>query len=597
MADIEVLNRVRIPGESDSSLPAIPAGTLDGAADTLFDWLGSFWSQVYSDPDFIKDLQQSRALEASQLYLDLLEGLKLEDRTNAPVFHRERWHPIAIRLSQRNKGSPEMFRLTSATTVNDDGTEVPQMNLGHQLSDAYASCTEIVLGGTDANFKGMTVYPLEGEAKGAKSIAVLCSSITGTGSIMVPGRDFMLLDGAIAIAEEQDPFTGGHSADFPKFDIDGESGEPDQETVLWACDTLFDKDYIRRYLGYALGLPAKSSEVYKRAVNAAWNAVASGATPLLVKALMAAICGIPTVKEDGEVVEKVEISSFGTNVVTDCNVYHFPVGSVMRRGIFPGAVLDRFDTMDKAIRVYASPASLPRLAAYNDFLDDEEEFKEDVPAMDIPPALFRSAVDRSFSVEWGLQDVRYVGDDANGNPRIRFRLGGSQSDEDIFWRDTWSAYEKAGVSMETCLAGIEHGTLPPKGGIWCQISPMEFFMKNLLGVNTLIITVRTDTLAADAPLYDPKFFGMLRDVVPEYIRLYVVEHMAPEEESYALGIKTSDDTDMFAALDAEDQVEYEGVRHAPGRRHGKNGKSGKMRERVASKWVARFRDGDGYDDE
>ena len=61
------LNKTKIPSESKSSLPADCSALHAGDADTLFDWLGSFWSTVYSDPDFIKTMQSARAIRLSQL--------------------------------------------------------------------------------------------------------------------------------------------------------------------------------------------------------------------------------------------------------------------------------------------------------------------------------------------------------------------------------------------------------------------------------------------------------------------------------------------------------------------------------------------------
>lgn len=590
MADSEKLNRTSIPGKSRSSIPADAGVQSSENANTLLEWLGSFWTEVYRSPDFIKEIQSARAMRVAQLYLDLLENLKLEDRENAPVFHRERWHPIVIRKSWLNTGSKGMVKLTSETAVNSDGTVVPQVALGDQPSEVYRPCTTITLGGKDVNYNGMCVYPLNGMSDGLKSVLTcITNSITSASVVLGNGTDFAILDGAIAISERQDPFTGENADKFPKFDILGKPGEPDDvETVLWACDAMFDRDFIYRHLGYAMRLPSRSSEVYKQVVNAAWNATASGATPLLVTSLMAAICGIPTVKEEGEKVERVYKFVDGPiQVVTDKNVYDFPAGTELRKNVKTGAVLRRFDTLDKAIRVYACTTDARRLPLYNDFLDDFDEFTADVPAVDLPPAFFRSDIKKGFSVDWDLRDVIYVGNDKNGNPKLRFSIGGSKSDEDIFWNDTWKRYEDAGKSMTDCLEGIEYDTIYEVGAAWCQISPMEFFMHNLIGANTLIMTVRTDTLADDAPLYDPKFFGVLREAIPAYIRLYVVEHSSAPDEKYDTATGTYDEAELFVEDAHEEHVRF--------RQSGKrNGKGMSVRDRIDTKWVASCRD--EYDD-
>jgi len=597
MADTDIidelglkLNRTRIPAESKSSIPADTGGAHDADADTLFDWLGSFWSAVYKDPDFIKTIQSSRAIKAAQLYLDMLENLKLHDRENAPVFHREIWHPVVIRKSQRNTGSKNMSRLTRLSSVDAEGNEVPRIQLGDQQSVVYPPCTVLELGSVKAEYSGMTVYPLAGESSDLKSVLTcIVNDISSATDMLSSGKDFAILDGAIAFSSQRDPFTGDNSYKWPKFEVKGASGEPDdEEVVLWACDAMFDRDFIRRHLGYAMGLPAKSSEVYKRVVNAAWNAVASGATPLLLRSLVASICGIPTVKEEGEKVERVYRFVDGPiQVVTDKNVYDFPKGTKLRKNVKTGAVLKRFDTMDKAIRVYACPSDVHRLPAYSDFLDDFDEFTADVPAIDLPPALFRTTVSRGFSVDWDLRDVVYCGDDANGNPRLRFSIGGSVEDEDAFWNGVWARYEASGKDMKDCLEGINYDKIYTVGAVWCQISPMEFFMRNLIGANTLIVTVRTDTLAEDAPLYDPKFFGVVKESIPAYIRLYVIEHSAVSPDKYSLS-SVKDEADAYVGYELEDQVSFQ--------KTGKRKKGAKSRDWADSKWVASCMDYDGFDD-
>lgn len=587
-----VPNRTAVASESSNSFPADLSDESSKSANILYEWLGTFWTEIYENPEFIEYMQGARALRIAQLYLDLLENLKLEDRSNAPVFHRERWHPIILRKSQRNTGSKGMFKLVS------DGTIV----YGEQTHEIYPKddCegTRITLGGVDANYRKMVVYPLDEGSAGLKDVLTCVTNNIAKASVVIgKGTGFVILDGAIAIAEDLDPFEGSHADEFPKFEVIADDPKDnDVETVLWASDSMFDRNFIYTALGYAMRLPARSSEIYKKVVNAAWNTVASGCTPLLLRSLMACICGIPTVKEEGEVVETVLNKQDGSiKVITDRNVYAFPKYTELRKNVVKGAKLRRFDTLDKAIRVYACVDDVSKVANYSDFLSDFDEFTADVPVMDLPPALFRSDLDEGFSVGWEEEDVICVGfyPDINDPepdpekkrkfPKLMFHLEGSDIDEKVFWQDTWESYEEAGVSMETCLQGIEYDKIFAPGKVCGKISPMKFFMQNLIGANTLIITVRTDTLADDAPLYDPKFFGVVRDCIPAYIRLYVIEHETVSEDWYDSGTETSDEAEMNVYDEYEDEVSYGGRGDRP-----------KYRDRVDSKWIAACRD--DYDD-
>ena len=142
--------------------------------------------------------------------------------------------------------------------------------------------------------------------------------------------------------------------------------------------------------------------------------------------------------------------------------------------------------------------------------------------------------------------------------------------------------------MEACLEGVAYDKILKVGAVWTQISPMEFFMHNLVGANTLIMTVRTDTLADDAPLYDPKFFGVVRECVPSYIRLYVVEHSLAKPDRKCLA-SAKDLTDMYVSEDYSESVSY-----VPFKKR-KNG--GRTYDAASQKWVASCRNERNEEDE
>ena len=574
------LNISAIAPESKGSVPADESNLQWLNAGVLAEWLGSFWTEVSRSDELVSSLQQTRALRIAQLYLDLLEALELKDRSGAPVFHRERWHPIVLRESMRNTGSPEMLKLG-----------VDHLQLGRQgetegFPNPYLpDGMKAYLGSTKVSIPGMVVYPLFGASAGLKSSATcVVNSIAGATVFLGSGRGFQILDGAVAIDEDEDPFTGAHADEFPKFEVDaGEAFDPeddkwtpDRETVLWVCDAMFDRDYVDRHLAYALGLHGTSSETCKRVVNAAWNAVASGCTPLVLKSLMACICGLPTVKTDDETVESVYTDG-GPVVVTDRNVYRLPEGSVLKKGVVAGAVLRRFDTLDTSVRIYPFVNEPGEIGLWSEFCESVDDFRGDFPAMDLPPALFRTGVEEGFSVGWEPAAVYCAGLDANGNPKLWFYLDGLEEDNAVFWEGVWAGCEASGTSLEKVMgcSGMDSGGEAVEPGVSCgTVVPIEFFLRNLVGANTLIITVRTDTIPVDAPLYDPGFFGVLRDCVPKYVRLCVVEHASAPEEEVDLdgdGSSVADSAEAYVEAGAEDEVDaMDG-----------------MDDSVSARWVAR----------
>ena len=571
-SDLEINRHSEVP-ENQSSLPRVEPENISSVAKKLYSWLGSFWSVVYEDRSFIQYVQGARALRIAQLYLDVLEGAMLVDRSNAPVFHRERWYPIIVRKSGRNVGSKTMLKLGS----KDEAV------LGTQLSEIYPDDTKFKLGGKDISFRDMVVYQLDQSVKNVATCIV--DNIAEPKTILHSGTDYAVLDGAIALRAEFDPF--GDDSTFAKFEVLADDPKDnDVESVMWACDTLVDKDYVYGHLGYAIGLPTESTDGFKRIVNAVWNTVADGATPRLIQALVAAICDVPTIKNDEEIVETIlKTDDDGYQVITDKEVYTLPKYSSLHPRVHAGTRLYRFDLVDDSIRVYPYVMDVDRLQGYTEFGD---KFEADVPAIDLPPALFRTSVEDGFSVGWGKKAIVCSGFDKNGNPKLGFRLDGSDEDNEAFWNDVWDTYEKMGKSVESCFEDCIYDKVYATGKTCGSIVPIRFFLRHLIGANTLVVTVRTDVVGDDAPLYDPKFFQTVRECIPSYVRLFFIEH-----ESVGA---TSDGEHEYLSDSEEDEEEYayeESFDDA--RLDAKRGFRG--RDRVASaKWVARCRDKDSYDD-
>lgn len=570
--DLVVNGRVQVE-EDGSSLPPVAAGNISSVAQRLYDWLGSFWSVVYEDREFIRYVQGARALRVAQLYLDVLEAARLVDRSNAPVFHRERWFPIVVRRSGRNTGSSTMLKLGS------DAEAV----LGEQSSELYPPGTVYRLGGKDVSFRDMVVYGLDPSVK--RIATCIVDNIAEPRTILHAGTDYAVMDGALALLEKYDPF--GEESTFARFEVVADDPKDnDEEAVMWACDALVDKDYVYGHLGYAIGLPTESTEGFKRIVNAVWSTISDGASPSLVKALIAAICDVPTVRNETEVVETIlATDDGGYQVITDREVYTLPKYSKLHPKVHAGDTLSRFDLLDDSIRVYPYVTDVDRLSGYTEFAD---KFESDVPAIDLPPALFRTDLEDGFSVGWDERAIVCHGFDANDNPKLGFRIDGSDEDNEAFWADVWDAYEEIGESIERCFEGYISDKVYVKGKTCGRIVPIRFFLRQLVGANTLVVTVRTDVVGDDAPLYDPKFFQTVRECIPSYVRLFFIEH-----ESVGLG-SGEESADLSSSEEDEDEYAYE--ESFDDARLGSR-RGFRSRDAVTSaKWVARCRQEDSYDD-
>ncbi len=335
----------------------------------LYSWIGSFWSKIYTDPAFIQHIQEGRALRVAQLYLDLLENLKLMDRRNLPVFHRERWYPIIIRKSEEGTGDINSLRMgeENHAVIGEQGE-----------GSIYGEGTELYIG-TAAKFLDVETYPIHGKVDNV--VTCIVDSIINPKTILRKGTDFILGYNCIGIYKEHSPFKGDST--FPKFEM---IDKPDVETVLWGCDAIIDQDYVNDYLGYIIGAAVESSESGKNIVNSYWDML-NYANPQYLSELLGNLCHVPFIKEDEETVATVLENA----VITDKNVYRFDdYTPEYRDKIVSGAKLKRGEYLDTAIKI------LPFLTDLSKNMEFDPQ--EVLPEVYIPAAITRDGI--GFSVTW-----------------------------------------------------------------------------------------------------------------------------------------------------------------------------------------------------
>lgn len=528
----------------DLSLPALSADYVKNTSSLLFDWLRTFWTKLYKDKAFVKNLQGSRALRVAQLYLDLVESLQLLNHTDSPVFHRERWYPIVVRKSQRNTGD-----ITTLKSGKMNGAVLSEN--GQPAGSIYKEGQRFEVGSGNV-YEGFTTYKLNEDIKDVVSCIV--DSVAEPRIILNNGSDFKIAYNSLILKNSVDPFT--ENSGFATFEIpEGPDSEADEEAILWACDALIDKDYVFKYSGYPVGLKTKSSSIYKRIVKSVWDATTDGLSVQHLKDVLAALCCVPSVKSDKERVEAVYESDGRTKVITDKNVYVLGPGTGeddLRDAVKAGNTLYRGDLFDRSIRIYPFVRSVDDVKRLTEF--DGDQFKKDVVSLSIPAALIRAESSSGFYVGWDPVDVICEGFDKNGNPKLSFDLGMDDYDDLRYWMDVWSWYESREESMASCFDGLESGTIS-EGSKCGEVVPIEYFLKNLVGANTLIVVVDTDKIPEDSPLFDPNFFQALRKLIPKHVRLYFIEHGTAITDEYSDGGSVEDSFDVSEAAVVEDDFD------------------------------------------
>ena len=522
-----------------NSIVDLPEGFAENAGNTLYSWLGSLWRSIHLGDKMVRGLQKSRGIRLAQLYLDLLEAAKLQDRNGAPVFHRELWHPIVIRKSSRNKAQENMLDMGDGVVMG------PQ-----EEGSIYGEGTVLQMGRL-ANYKDFVTYPIGANITAMPTTIVdniinptivMKYSEDGTG-------DFEFRNSSIIFRKEADPLAS--DSPFQKYDLpdmvhadpdDPDSPEvSDVETVLWASDVLIDKNYIAEHLSYPLGANAPSTYVVKRILNAAWSSIASGLTPELLRTLIAAMLNIPVIQNETETVISIDVLDDVQEIHTDKGMYRVSPKAKLINGLHSGSILHRGDLLDQSLRIY------PLLNVSHVDAGFSVPLEQDVPSIVLSSNILGVKTEYGVYAMWGNQTVKRsrTSPGSDENPHLYFDLGGTESDVNAFWEGVWSRSEDADLSMADIL-GVE-------GSI---ISPAEFFLKNFVGANTIFAVIDRGQLDDASLLRDPMFFGMLTSVVPSAMRLFLVEHR-PVEDDVNLLDEAQERTFLAASLPAKAEHVYE----------------------------------------
>ena len=500
-----------------NSVVALPDGFAKDAGDTLYSWLGSLWRSIHKGDAMIRGLQSSRGIRLAQMYLDLIESAMLQDRDRMPVFHRDLWHPIRIRLSKQDTSQENMLK------IGDGGKVIGPQPEGSE----YGEGTVFSMGKM-ALFQDYVTYPLDTDfAGGAASIV---DNIVNPEVSLENGVDFWIRNGSIIFRKEDDPL--GDESPFEKYDVDAGTGRPedtDVEAMLWASDVLIDRNYISNHLSYALGADAPSTGVVKRILNSAWSALTSGLTPSLARTMIAAMLDIPVIQGESEVVEDISYLDDGSTLVrTSRGVYVVSPKSMVRAEIHPGSVMKQGDFLDDSVRIYQhmNSSDISRLRA---------QMEIDVPSVCVGPELIRAGTKFGVYATWNPSEVVQADDDPS---HLCFDLGGDPEDVMAFWKDVWRDARSRGVEMSSII-----------GDAGSTIVPAEFMLRNLVGANTVYVTVDTSRIEDASMMRNPMFFDMLSSVVPSASRLFVVERRSVGDDDVEdLGDRSSDDGCIYAAL-------------------------------------------------
>lgn len=465
---------------------AIPGDLHDRAAESVKDSLGAFWSSVFADQGLVDALLVARVMSAGQMHIDAMEALSLRDHSESPVFHREHWHPVFVRLSERNTASPLVVGMRDTPV------------LGQQTEDTVYLPNEVFEVGGNAMYSKVNTYPLKSFV-GCRLVAVrtgLFDSISRPQHMLSQGRDFDISGDVLVIRKEHDPFDAGGYRVI-------EDGN-DRVAVLWACDAEYDTDNVRDFLAYPLGFDVGTSPAAARMLSALWDTVVYGLTPRCLNSVLGALFDVPVIPRD-TVVESVESdeSAGTTTIVTSDDVYVLPYDSHLPE-VKAGSQLHAGDFIGKGITVRHG-LSKDEIAA---LVADGS-----IAGLTLMPGSVRG-VDVPVVLESMWTDVEDGG---------WFKLNSGDSAESPFWSAVRS-HASAEDLTRLCEAAKEKS-----GEHEGKINPV-LALGYLVLANTILVE---SELPLSTEPCTSSVFTYLQRLVPSYASLLALFHISVNEQAIA----------------------------------------------------------------
>ena len=448
-----------------------PQNDLDNA-DLLLNLLGSFWATTYQGNKLISDLTEVTGQMAQQTYAQLMELVNSVSRFKVPIFHQDNWYALRFR----------------ETALNLDVNLLPKHNT--QTTQTYTADNSLTYG------KGLpTSYFVLAKPRGLAEVKLIFNRLTNPSVELVQGVDYWLEDTLIIFREN--PFKNDLIA---KRDLLSDSGEIiDKEIVLWMYRGKWDWYTTYKQFGYVLRLQLKSSENYKQFINAIFDSFVNGTSIRTQKLALAAAFGVPLVIEAKEVVENIIRDVDKLNIVTDRNVYRFPLTAApivfIHQQVLAG------DSLTDLLQVF-------------EFNRGKQIDPQDISALSIGEGLIPYGFQGELVFE-NIETPIIVELGVDGFTKISWKIGGFPFDADKFWDDTHAA----GIAKNQTIAMLLDQRATPIGQPTAamlpnKINPLQFLTDNVLRNNAYVVKIKAGVSRATKLPFVPS--DQLRKIQPPH---------------------------------------------------------------------------------
>lgn len=466
------------------------------------DFIGSFWSRVFTDRGLTDGVAAVSVQEILQNYQRFVETLERFSIFSAKPSVLELVRPIVFRRSQFSLGPDYLV---------EGGGQVfgPQPDGGKFRAGAV-----FAYGGLE---KRAGNYYIGVDDQIVDVGPVIMNSLVNPSLVWTKGVDFILQDGVLVF--KNDPFADGRIPKRHVFSDSVEEGE--EEIVLWMTNVTFDRGEFSDQFGFIAPEIKPGDPNYFRGIKSCIEAVSAGPTISAIDNLLASLMGLPAVVNARETVES--IVPFGENTIvgTDLNAYVIPPGFTLRAEVVVGATLEVGHPLTTATQVFDK--------------NSRSEWWRQIDGMVLSEAFFGLELNAALGFENKVVPLELGDPETSPYPTgwrsATFHLAGKPADVEKFW----ARARQAGLDQDLPIGnaiykqlGYVDGNGDPDFTKAVFVNPLEFLAQQLIGDSVIIAKVEVPESVSLQTL----FHGMaiLRRVVPPHLGLVILLNVPVSDE-------------------------------------------------------------------
>ena len=461
-------------------------------------YLSSFWSQLFSDPELVLGIGDSMSKQIAQLYQNFAETVNATSVATMSPFHTELVYPIFIKKSKYSVG-------IEVSKYGDGAFFGPQPAGGKYKKN------EELLYGVPANLSPSFYFVTQDSI--AEMGATIINRLYNPSVILANGSDFSFVDGLIIFRE--DIFENDL---IPKRTISGLDGSVDYEIILWATSVKIEKFQMYQSYGNFFFNKSVSGPALKSALVSIFSLYSGGPSIGRLDSFVAAASGFPVSAEVSETVESINNAGDSFVIVTDKAAYRIDGDLTIRPSIKVGSILTAGEPLTTATEV-------------NDRVSDPMWWSRVAGIVISEGLMFKGIGDIGFfNNEYKVDLSPEVQIGGVTHRPCKFYLAGTKKDVDSFWKKTEEVNAETGEYLSHTLwtsANLVNSQGDPDYTKPLYVNPIRI-LNDLIGDNLIIINI--NKISSNSI---PTMLELLRQTTPSFCTIVILINVNVED-SYSM---------------------------------------------------------------